>query len=122
MAVVQEVDSGAAGSKPSPRRARQHFAALLLFSVLTGLIASPVIGIMKHGEVPGWEGDNLYYVHSMWWWKHSLFELRRSPFLDPESLFPFGRENGRSELTVTNTIPAIPVTWLFGPVASYNLV
>ena len=58
----------------------------------------------------------------MWWWKHALFELRTSPFVDPESFVPAGRENGRSELTVTNTIPALPITWLAGPVAAYNVM
>jgi hypothetical protein len=121
--VAYSVDPGAAAPSPrGPWGARQHLSALLLFTVLTGAIASPVIGIMIRGDVPGWEGDNLYYVHSMWWWKRALFDLRQSPFVDPESFFPYGRENGRSELTVTNTVPAIPITWLFGPVASYNLV
>ena len=80
---------------------RRHLAALTLFTILTGLMAFPVLTIMARGGVPGWEGDNLYYVHSMWWWKHAIFELRTSPFFDPESFVPAGRENGRSELTVT---------------------
>jgi hypothetical protein len=81
-----------------------------------------VVEIMTRGGVPGWEGDNVYYVHSMWWWKHSLFELKTSPFVDPESFYPVGRENGRSEMTVTNTIPAIPITWLFSPATGYNVM
>jgi hypothetical protein len=101
---------------------RRHGPALLLFTVLTGILAFPVVEIMTRGGIPGFEGDNVYYVHSMWWWKHSLFELKTSPFFDPESFFPVGRENGRSELTVTNTIPAIPITWLFSPATGYNVV
>src|SRR3954467_5230813 len=85
-------------------------------------MAFPILTVMARGGVPGWEGDNLYYVHSMWWWKHALFELRTSPFVDPESFVPVGRENGRSELTVTNTIPALPITWLAGPVTAYNVM
>lgn len=101
---------------------RRHLAALLLFTALTGIVAFPVVDIMARGGVPGWEGDNVYYVHSMWWWKHSLFELKTSPFVDPESFYPVGRENGRSEMTVTNTIPAIPITWLFSPATGYNVM
>jgi hypothetical protein len=101
---------------------RRHVGALLLFIALTGIVAFPVVEIMTRGGVPGWEGDNVYYVHSMWWWKHSLFELRASPFVDKESFYPVGRENGRSELTVTNTIPAIPITWLFSPATGYNVM
>lgn len=101
---------------------RRHLPALLLFTILTGILAFPVIDVMTRGGVPGWEGDNVYYVHSMWWWKHALFELKTSPFFDPESFYPVGRENGRSELTVTNTIPAIPITWLFSPATGYNVM
>jgi hypothetical protein len=100
---------------------KRHFAALLIFTVLTGVMAFPVVDIMSRGGVPGWEGDNLYYVHSMWWWKHSLFELHTSPFVDPESFYPVGRENGRSELSASNTIAALPVTAIFGPVVAYDL-
>jgi len=101
---------------------RRHALILLLFCGLTAMMAFPILDVMARGGVPGWEGDNLYYVHSMWWWKHAPFELHTSPFFDPESFYPAGRENGRSELTVTNTIPAIPITWLFGPVAAYNVM
>lgn len=100
---------------------RRHLAAFLLFTVLTGIMAFPVVDIMSRGGVPGWEGDNLYYVHSVWWWKHSLFELHTSPFFDPESFYPVGRENGRSELSASNTIAALPITAIFGPVAAYDL-
>src|ERR1044072_8982563 len=94
---------------------RRHRSALLLFIALTGVVGFPAVEIMTRGGIPGWEGDNLYYVHSMWWWKQALFDLHTSPFFDPESFYPIGRANGRSELTVTNTIPAIPITWLFSP-------
>ncbi len=101
---------------------RRHLAALLLFTALTGVVAFPIVEIMTRGGVPGWEGDNVYYVHSMWWWKHSLFELKTSPFVDPESFYPVGRATGRSEMTVTNMIPAIPITWLFSPATGYNVM
>ena len=103
------------------KRFPRHLSTLLLFAVLTGFLAFPVVDIAARGGVPGWEGDNLYYVHSMWWWKHSLFELKTSPFVDPESFYPVGRENGRSELTASNTIAALPLTAACGPVAAYNV-
>jgi hypothetical protein len=101
---------------------RKHLPALLLFTVLTGIVAFPVVDIMSRGGVPGWEGDNVFYVHRTWWMKYSLVDLRVSPFLDQMSYYPGGREQARSEMTVTNTIPAIPITWLFGPVTAYNVM
>jgi len=77
---------------------------------------------MIRGGVPGWEGDNLYFVHSVWWWKHALFDLHVSPFLDPDSFVPVGKNVLRGELTVANTIPALPITWLFGAPVAYDVM
>jgi hypothetical protein len=101
---------------------RRHLSVLLLFTILTGVVAFPIVDLMARGGVPGWEGDNVYFVHSMWWWKHALLDLHTSPFVDPESFYPVGRQTARSEMTVTNTIPGIPITWLFGPVTGYNVM
>jgi hypothetical protein len=101
---------------------RRHSPALALFAVLTFVLAFPVIRIMLRGGVPGWEGDNLYFVHSVWWWKHALLDLHTSPFLDPDSFVPAGKNVLRGELTVTNTIPAMPITWLFGAPVAYDVM
>jgi len=77
---------------------------------------------MAGGGVPGWEGDNLYYVHSLWWWKHAIFDLHTSPFFDPESFVPAGKNVLRGEITVANTIPALPITWLFGAPVAYDVM
>lgn len=101
---------------------RRHVPALGLFAALTFILAFPVIRILIRGGVPGWEGDNLYFVHSVWWWKHALFDLRTSPFLDPDSFVPVGKNVLRGELTVANTIPALPITWLFGAPVAYDVL
>lgn len=101
---------------------RRHFPAIGLFVVLTIVLAFPVIRIMVRGGVPGWEGDNLFFVHSLWWWKHALFDLHTSPFFDPESFVPAGKNVLRSELTVATTIPALPITWLLGAPVAYDVM
>ena len=101
---------------------RRHFFPLLILTTLIVLVAFPVVASIFTGRVPGWEGDNLYYVRSMWWMKRALLELGISPLFDPTAYFPVGQATGRSELTVTNTLLGLPVTVLAGPAAAYTVM
>jgi len=104
------------------RRLAYHAPALLLFCALTLLLAYPIVAIALAGGVPGWEGDNCYYVRSLWWMKRALLELHISPFVDPTAYYPVGHSIARSEMSVANTIPAVPITLLAGPVVAYDVV
>jgi hypothetical protein len=86
------------------------------------VLAYPVVAITVAGGVPGWEGDNVYYVRSLWWMKRALVDLRISPFVDPTSYYPVGHAIARSEMTVANTILALPLTVLVGPTRAYDAV
>jgi hypothetical protein len=99
-----------------------YLPALLLYTVLTGILAAPLVAALFHSGVPGWEGDNLYYVRSMWWMKRALVDLHIAPFLDPTSYVPVGHVIARSEMTVTNTILGLPVTLVAGPVVAYDVM
>jgi hypothetical protein len=101
------------------RSIARHAPAALLFTALTSVLAYPIL-ISLGSAVAGWEGDNLYYVRSIWWWKHALFDLRISPFFDPTAYYPVGQQTGRSELTAANTVLALPLTLTFGPIVAYN--
>ena len=94
----------------------------LLAAALPGLFwLAPVLRDPRH-TVIGWEGDNLYYVRQFWWMKHALLDLHRSPFFDPASYVPLGYSMSRGELTPANTLAALPITALAGPIAAYNLM
>jgi hypothetical protein len=97
----------------------RHAPALLLYVGLTVLLVFPVI-IFLNTRIPGWEGDNLFYLRSVWWIKRALVDLQISPFFDPSAYHPYGHHLARSEMTATNTIPVLPITMLVGPVAAYN--
>src|SRR4051794_23017712 len=97
----------------APRGIAYHAPALLLFSVLTLLLAFPVVAGLFSGRVPGWEGDNMYYVRSMWWVKRALLDLHILPFVDVTSYYPVGHAIARSEMTATNTLLFLPVTAAF---------
>jgi hypothetical protein len=66
-------------------------------------------------------GDNFEYLYKVWWFKHALFDLHVSPFSNPDMFYPFGYPVTFSETTLANTIPALPLTLLFGEVIAYNL-
>lgn len=103
------------------RSAARHLPALVLFAVLTGVLAFPLVASLGTA-VPGWEGDNLYYVRATWWMKHALLDLGVSPFFDPTAYYPVGQPTGRSDMSAANTVLALPVTAVFGPVVAYNVV
>lgn len=106
----------------SRRSAAQHLPALLIFIALTWVLAHPIVAGLSTAEIPGWEGDNFYYVRSIWWLKHALFDLGIAPFFDPTAYYPVGHSLARSELTAPNTVLALPITMTAGPTIAYNVI
>jgi hypothetical protein len=103
------------------RSLRLHGAALVLFSALTVLLAFPVVSQLG-SAVPGWEGDNLQFVRSVWWVEHALLDLHIAPFFDPTSFHPVGEHIARSEMTPVNTFLAVPITALWNAQAAYSVM
>lgn len=95
-------------------------AVMLGFTVLTGVMAWPLVQLMGTGVV-GMEGDNFYSVRQLWWVKHALLDLRTSPFFDASSYYPAGHRVAHGELSPAVTLPAIPITAVWGPLPAYNL-
>jgi hypothetical protein len=108
------------GDPEAPRGLAFHAPALLLFPVLSLILLYPLVSAARFGGIAGWEGDNLFYVRSLWWMKRALFDLHVAPFVDPTAYYPVGQDLSRSETSAANTILALPVTLLGGPVLAYN--
>ena len=72
--------------------------------------------------MPGWEGDNLQFVRSVWWVEHALVDLHRLPFFYSTSFYPLGAHIARSEMTPANTFLAVPITALWSPAAAYSVM
>jgi hypothetical protein len=104
------------------RGARFHVPALLLFLALTFVLLHPVVEAARAGGVAGWEGDNLFYVRHFWWMKRALFDLHVAPFVDPTAYYPDGQDLSRGEMSAANTLLALPVTVLAGPVLAYDVM
>ena len=103
--------------------ARTHLFALAGFVLLSVLLTYPLVWQLG-SKIPGppAPGDNLEYLFKTWWFKHALFELSpATPFFNPDAFYPFGYPVTLSETTLSNTIPALPLTLLLGEVAAYNI-
>jgi hypothetical protein len=101
------------------RSALIHISVLLGFVSLTALMTYPLV-FQLAASIPGWPGDNLHNVWLLWWFKRALIDLRVSPFFNPFVYVPEGLEMARAEMTWANTIPALPLTALWGPVVAHN--
>ena len=101
-----------------------HLAVLSVFVVLSVMLTYPLAKDLDT-RIPGAPrppGDNFYYLYKVWWFGHALFDLHVSPFFNPNIFYPFGYDETLSETTLSNTVPALPLTLFFGEVVAYNLV
>jgi hypothetical protein len=94
-------------------------AVLGLLLVLSGIMTYPLVTVLG-SRVLGFPADNFEYLYKTWWFKHAVFDLRISPFFDPSIFYPFGYNTALTELTLSNIVPALPLTLAFGEVVAYN--
>lgn len=103
-----------------PKRAiLVHISVLSGFAALTALMTWPLAFRMAD-SVPGWPGDNAFCVWLLWWFKRALLDLHISPYVNPFVYFPEGFGLARSDMMWANTLLALPITALWGPVVAYN--
>ncbi len=100
---------------------RRHALALSLFTLLTLAVTWPLV-IHLFDRVPGWYiADNYEYLWKMWWFRYALLDLHQSPLIAPDIFYPYGFNLAHAELTPLHTIVGLPLTYLLGEVAAYNL-
>ena len=96
--------------------------ALLTLSLLTAVtlfVYNPVVrGIDRF--VNGSLDDAYAIIWQIWWFKHSIAELGQNPFFTDFVEAPYGVS--LTYTTLSNHLIAFPMTWAFGPVASYNVM
>ncbi len=105
------------------RGTARYLAVLGLFCLLGLVLTYPLVRDLGSAVLgPPSPGDQFEYVYKVWWFKHALLDLHSSPFFNPDMFYPFGYNVALSETTLSNTIPALPLTVLLGEVAAYNLI
>jgi hypothetical protein len=64
--------------------------------------------------------DNwLYYWND--WWLERVFLERRSPFATPYMYYPTGTSLASHANSFTNSLMALPLRWIVGPISAHNL-
>jgi len=116
--ILQDCETGVKVAERQHHGIR-HACVLLGFAILTALMTWPLILHMAD-SVPGWPGDNLHYVRLLWWFKRAIVDLHIQPSFDPLVYVPEGFDLAHAEMTWANTLLALPLTILAGPVVAYN--
>ena len=65
-------------------------------------------------------GDGTYFVWLVRWYQKALFELKISPFFNPNLNFPQGWNLASTDVTPAMVALALPGSLLFGPTWGYN--
>jgi hypothetical protein len=97
-------------------------APLLFFTAATVLMTWPLASRLQTAVIGSRNGDNWYYVWLIGWFQKALFEKGQSPLVVPFLNYPVGWNLAYSEITLSNVIPALPVSLLGGPMLAYNTV
>jgi hypothetical protein len=97
-------------------------AVLIGFALLSAAMTFPLLcGVGTHILGAPAPGDNFEYLYKVYWFKHALFDLHVSPFFNASMFYPDGYNVTLSETTLSNTIPALPLTLCCGEVVAYNM-
>lgn len=100
----------------------RHGWALVLFTAVYIAVSWPLPLHFADGLIGSIPGDGWLEVEQFWWYKHSLIDLRTSPFFDPKFFFPSGWNTLTGSHSPSLILPTVPLTMLLGPIFAYNLV
>lgn len=98
-------------------------AVLCLYILLTLALTYPAVFYLTDHVIGSYRGDNFHYLWQLWYPAHALFDLRTSPFTDPDVYAPFGFSLIRNQdLSPATVLLFAPVTRVLGEVVTYNLL
>lgn len=69
----------------------------------------------------GGMGDNIYFVWLIRWYQKVFLEGQGHPFFNPLMNYPQGWNLSTTETALASALPGVPFSWLFGPIAGYNI-
>ena len=93
------------------------------FTLLTVALTYPIPWHLSD-SLPGYPPvDNFHYLWELWFPAHAIFDLHRSPFLDPNIYSPFGFDLIRNQdMSPVTVLLFVPLTRAVGEVVAYNLI
>jgi len=99
---------------------RHDLPIILCLMCAATLVILPVLANPRT-QIIGWYGDNVQFVYVTGWMSQALL-LGESPFVDPRLNYPGDLTLAVTDIPYLSIILAAPVTWLAGPVFTYNLL
>ncbi len=101
-----------------PRPPIKLLLVLLYFSVLTLLETWPTV--LHAGQaILGGSGDGVFFVWLIRWFQRAIFE-GGAFFFNPFMNYPEGWILATTDTALATTLPGVPISLLFGPIAGYN--
>jgi hypothetical protein len=98
-----------------------HFLlAGLYFLILTLLMTFPLVLHFKDSLVGGY-GDGVYFVWLIRWYQRVFLEGQGSPFFNPLMNYPEGWNLSTTDTALASTLPGVPFSAWWGPIAGYNI-
>jgi hypothetical protein len=98
-----------------------HWPAFVGYVVVTGIFMYPIVSRFTT-HIVSFPGDAYEHLWKMAWFEDALTQQHVSPTYAPQIFYPNGFEFALSEITPAHTLLGAPITWLFGPIVSYNTV
>ncbi|MCS6800930.1 MAG: hypothetical protein RMM58_03825 [Chloroflexota bacterium] len=83
--------------------------------IIRGILADP------SGTIPGWPGDNFYFLWQLVWVREAIL-AGVSPLWAPHIFFPEGFHLARDDMTLLNTLPGALLGGVVGDALAYNLL
>lgn len=109
-------------SKGDDLRGWEHPLVLLLYIALTVAMTYPAVLFLRT-KVMGGPEDNFHFLWELWYVAHTIFDLHKSPFFDPDVFVPFGYSLiHNQDLSPGTVLLFSAVTHFFGEVFTYNLL
>ncbi len=99
---------------------RRDLVALLAYLFLSLLLTYPLI-LKFTTHVAGDGSDDPALAWNLWWVRHAIFELGRSPIYTDYLFFPVGLNLAFYTLTYLNAFVSIPIQFVFGIIPAANL-
>ncbi len=102
---------------------RPHLHYLLaagFFLLVTLFFTFPLILHFRDSIVGGY-GDGLYFAWLIRWYQRVIIEHTAAPFFNPMMNFPEGWNLSTTDTALASSLPGVPFSLLWGPIAGYNI-
>src|SRR6266403_1781441 len=110
------------GRAVEAKRPSETMLVFLFYALLTVALTYPAVFFLRT-KVLGGPADNFHFLWELWYVAHALFDLHKSPFLDPDVYVPFGFSLIRNQDLSPGTVLLFsPLTHFFGEIFTYNFL